>query len=51
MKYAIRIIPKAQKDLDKIKGKDFNFIRNKVLLLSVKPRPYGCVKLTQEGRI
>jgi len=48
MKYAIKIIPNAQSDLDKIKGKDFNSIRDKLLLLSVKPRPYGCIKLIRE---
>ncbi len=48
MKYTIKIIPKAQKDLDKVKGKDFNSIRDKILSLSITPRPYGCVKLIQE---
>jgi mRNA interferase RelE/StbE len=48
MKYALKIIPKAQKDLDDIKGKDFELIRNKILLLSKTPRPFGCQKLTRE---
>ena len=47
MKYAIKIISRAQKDLEQIKGKDFNFIKDKILLLSGKPRPFDCVKLIQ----
>ena len=48
MKYALKIIRKAQKDLDSIKGKDFNFIKKKILSLSSNPRPFGCNKLIQE---
>jgi len=48
MKYALKIIPKAQKDLDDIKGKDFDFIKRKILSLSKNPRPLGCKKLTRE---
>ena len=48
MKYALKIIHKAQKDLDSIKGKDFNFIKKKILSLSSNPRPFGCNKLIQE---
>jgi len=48
MKYVIKIISKAQKDLEQIKGKDFSFIKDKILLLSGKPRPFGCIKLTRE---
>ena len=48
MKYALKIISRAQKDLDTIKGKDFTFIKNKIISLSTKPRPFGCKKLTNE---
>ena len=48
MKYALKIIPKAQKDLDIIRGSDFDFIKKKILSLSSKPRPFGCKKLTNE---
>ncbi len=48
MRYHLKIIPKAQKDLDDIKGKDFDFIKKKILSLSQNPRPFGCRKLTIE---
>jgi mRNA interferase RelE/StbE len=48
MKYALKIIPKAQKDLDDIKGKDFDSIKKNILSLSSKPRSLGCKKLTHE---
>jgi len=48
MKYALKIISRAQKDLDTIKSKDFTFIKNKIISLSSKPRPFGCRKLTNE---
>lgn len=48
MRYNLKIIPKAQRDLDDIRGKDFDFIKNKILALSRNPRPFGCKKLTQE---
>ena len=48
MKYALKIILRAQKDLDGIKGRDFAFIRNKILVMSTAPRPFGCQKLTRE---
>lgn len=48
MKYQLKIIPKAQKDLDGIRGKDFSFIKKKILPLSQNPRPFGCKKLTKE---
>jgi len=40
MKYALKIIHKAQKDLDSIKGKDFNFIKKKILSLSSNPQAF-----------
>jgi mRNA interferase RelE/StbE len=48
MKYALKIIPKAQKDLNSIRGKDFDSIRDKILSLSKNTRPFGCQKLTKE---
>ncbi len=48
MKYALKIIPKAQKDLDAISGNNFDFIKKKILLLSNKPRPFGSKKLTND---
>lgn len=48
MRYALKIIPKAQKDLDGIHGKDFELIKQKMLSLSSNPRPFGCKKLTNE---
>jgi len=46
--YKIFIIPQAQKDLDNLNEKIFKQIKNKILSLSGKPRPHGCLKLTAE---
>ena len=48
MKYHLKIIRKAEKDLDDIKGKDFGVIKKKILSLAENPRPFGCKKLTNE---
>lgn len=48
MSYQLKIIPKAQKDLDDLKRKDFNLIKERILSLSANPRPFGCKKLTDE---
>lgn len=48
MKYHLKIIRKAEKDLDNIKGKDFAVIKKKILSLSENPRLFGCKKLTNE---
>ena len=48
MKYHLKIIKKGQKDLDDIKGGDFDVIKKKIILLSENPRPFGCKKLTNE---
>ena len=48
MKYAIKLIPRAQKDLDDIKNRDFEFIRGRILSLAKAPRPFGSKKLTIE---
>ncbi|MDD5174709.1 MAG: type II toxin-antitoxin system RelE/ParE family toxin [Candidatus Omnitrophota bacterium] len=49
MKYRIKIIPKAEKDLDAVTGRDFDAVKKRILLLSENPRPFGSKKLTDEG--
>jgi len=44
----IKIIPRAQKDLDKLEEKLFNDIKDKIGSLKNTPRPPGCEKLTDE---
>ena len=46
--YNIKIIPRAQKDLDKLQGKLFDDIKDKIYSLKDNPRPPGCEKLTDE---
>ena len=46
--YNIFLLPQAQKDLDNLKGKTFQQIRDKIILLRENPRPPGCLKLTAE---
>jgi len=46
--YNVKIIPRAQKDLDRLQGKFFNDIENKINSLKNNPRPPGCEKLTDE---
>ncbi len=46
--YNVKIIPRAQKDLDKLQGKLFNDIKDKINKLKDNPRPPGCEKLTDE---
>ena len=48
MSYNLKIIAKAQKDLDGIRGKDFSLIKKKIMGLAQNPRPFGCSKLTIE---
>ena len=48
MKYRIKVIPKAEKDLDAVSGHDFDAIKKKILALSENPRPFGCKKLTAD---
>ena len=48
MKYALKIIPKAKKDLDDICDKDFESIKQKILSLSGNPMLFGSQKLTVE---
>lgn len=46
--YGLKILPAAQKDLDRLQGKIFNKIKNEVILLANNPRPYGALKLTND---
>ena len=48
MRYRIKIMPRAGKDLDAISGHDFDAIKKKILTLSENPRPFGCKKLTAD---
>jgi mRNA-degrading endonuclease RelE of RelBE toxin-antitoxin system len=49
--YKLKIIPRAQKDLDAFRGKTFEKIKKKILCLSNQPRPFGAIKLTQEENL
>jgi mRNA interferase RelE/StbE len=46
--YTIKIIPRGQRDLDSILGKQFDAIKEAILNLKDNPRPYGAIKLTAE---
>jgi len=46
--YKILLLPTAQKDLDKFKGKTFDILVKKISSLKENPRPHGCLKLTAE---
>jgi len=46
--YKIFVLPAAQKDLDKLQGKIFNQIKNKISILYHNPRPMGSLKLIAE---
>ncbi len=48
MTYRLKIIPKAEKDLDAVSGRDFEAFKSKILYLAANPRPFGCRKLTNE---
>ncbi len=48
MRYRLKIISRAEKDLDSIGGRDFDAIKKKILALAENPRPFGCQKLTGE---
>jgi len=48
--YALRILPQAQKDLDRLRGKVFDLIKKAILSLASDPRPHGAAQLiNQEG--
>jgi mRNA interferase RelE/StbE len=44
--YALHISPRAQKELEKITGADYQRIKSAVLDLASEPRPHGCKKLS-----
>lgn len=46
--YVLKILPAAQKDLDRLHAKIFDKIKNEIISLSDNPRPYGALKLTNE---
>ena len=46
--YRIRVIPRAQKDLDRLRGKGFEAIKETILQLGKNPRPHGALKLSGE---
>jgi mRNA interferase RelE/StbE len=46
--YKILLLPPAQKDLDKFRGKTFDILVKKITSLQENPRPHGCLKLTAE---
>lgn len=46
--YKIELLPSAQKDLDRLRGKIFSNIKKEIIQLSGNPRPYGSLKLTNE---
>jgi mRNA interferase RelE/StbE len=49
MRYRLKIIQKAQKDLDDITTRDFHSVKEKILSLGANPRPFGSKKLTLDG--
>ncbi len=46
--YKLKILPQAQKDLDRLRGKIFSKIKNEIVHLADIPRPCGAIKLTNE---
>ncbi|HZX11030.1 MAG TPA: type II toxin-antitoxin system RelE/ParE family toxin [Acidobacteriota bacterium] len=46
--YKILLLPPAQEDLDKLRGKTFDICVKKINSLHENPRPHGCLKLTAE---
>jgi mRNA interferase RelE/StbE len=46
--YKILLLPQAQKDLDRFRGKTFEKLSEKLICLKDDPRPPGCQKLTAE---
>lgn len=49
MRYSVKIIPDAQKDLDDFKGDIFLKLKKKISSLAANPRPFGSVKLTNDN--
>lgn len=48
MTHHLKIIPRCEKDLDSITGRDFDALKKEILSLPVNSRPFGCQKLTNE---
>ena len=48
MRYRLKVISRAEKDLDSIGGRDFDAVKKKILALTENPRPFGSQKLTNE---
>jgi mRNA interferase RelE/StbE len=48
VKHRIKIISKAEKDMNSIPCRDFDVLKKKIVALSENPRPFGCQKLTNE---
>lgn len=46
--YKLKVIDRAQKDLDAFHGETFEKIRKTISGLSGNPRPFGAIKLTQD---
>lgn len=46
--YAIRLLPKATKELDHFSKEIFNQIKEEIERLCENPRPFGCLKLRAE---
>lgn len=50
MNYRLLILKKAQKELSKVTGRDYEQIKEAIFELANNPRPIGCRKLTgREG--
>jgi len=48
--YSLFILKRAQKELSKVEGKDYEKIKKAIIELAYNPRPNGCKKLTgREG--
>jgi mRNA interferase RelE/StbE len=45
MTYRVLILPRAQKEWERLPDKEYQQIRNAVSDLAANPRPAGCVKL------
>ena len=44
--HRVRILPRAQRDLDEITGRLFEQVNEAILALGEEPRPQGSLKLT-----
>ncbi len=45
MTYAVLILPRAQKELERIPARDYASVRAAILALAQNPRPADCTKL------